>query len=200
MKKQSKTLLFVILMILTTTSGAIACACCANAGYRDQSKLPVSSYDIDVLSALKPAGPGNLYVTACADECVIGINWFDETVATSFGVSGNLITIVLNANTSARTVLSAQIPEELTYSASDPKPGDGSLTISLRSEFQIPLQLFGSGPGWTGGAKAVSANLILLGQGNACPDIEMTNYWLLDVGGPKDNAWFRLYGKILHKP
>lgn len=199
-KKAGALFLFALWVSLASTQMAIACACCADPGYREHVLLPLLPYEFTVLSELEPDRSGNLYMTACGEDCITGINWSFSTPETEFNVSGRRITIVLNPSSAARTVLEAQAPEEMIYRAIDPKPGDNSTTVWLETEFLIPLQLYGSGPGWTGGTDAISAELIFYGGGNVCPNFDMVDHWLLDVGGPEQSAKFRLFGKLVVTP
>ncbi|MEP3275802.1 MAG: hypothetical protein ABJN26_14145 [Stappiaceae bacterium] len=200
MKKTGVLYLCAIWAGLAPVQQAFACACCADPGYREQMVLPVSAYDISVLSELELDGPGNLYMTACAEDCVSGLNWFQSTADTEISVSGNTVSVTLNPDTSTQTVLKADVPDEMSYLARDLKPGDASTSVWLKTEFLIPLKIFGSGPGWSGGTEAVPAELIFYGDGNACPDIALSNHWLLNVGGPEQNARFRLFGKLSNNP
>lgn len=200
MKKAGALLLCAIWAGLASVQQAFACACCADPGYREHMVLPVSAYDISVLSELELDGPGNLYMTACAEDCVSGLTWFQDTADTKFSISGNRVSIIVTPDASARTVLKADLPDEMSYLARDLKPGDASTPVWLETEFLIPLKVFGSGPGWSGGPEAVPAELIFYGIGNACPDIASANHWVLDVGGPEQKARFRLFGKVLSEP
>ncbi|WP_162652999.1 hypothetical protein [Lentilitoribacter sp. Alg239-R112] len=198
MKKISALLVYAICVELVLSQQVSACACCADPGYREQGLLPVSAYEFSVLSALELDGPGNLYMTACAEDCVSGLDWFQSTVETDFSVNGDLISIVLNHDTSERTVLEAKLPNEIFYLAKDLNPGDTSTSVWLKTEFLMALNIYGSGPGWSGGSDTIPTKLIFYGGGNACPDIALTNYWLLDVGGSGQSARFRLFGKLFN--
>jgi hypothetical protein len=136
-----------------------------------------------------------IYTDNCGLDCIKGLTSLENAVDIDISVADTTLVITVNQGQPSQAKLHAAIPNQAYYFAVDPMTGDYASMRYLYTELRLALQLFGDGPGWEGGSTAIPAEFILTGHGNTCPSFGGAQNWVLDVGGPDENAMFRLFGK-----
>ena len=193
-----RTLIVPLIPLSLSAQAAFACACCADPGYRENGTIDFSADFEDYiwrLSQVETDGQARIYTDNCGLDCIKGLTSLEDTVDIDISVSGATLLIMVNQGQPSQAKLHAAIPNQAYYFAVDPMTGDYASMRYLYTELRLALQLFGDGPGWEGGSTAIPAEFILTGHGNTCPSFGGAQNWVLDVGGPDENAMFRLFGK-----
>ena len=197
--KQSAYLLAFSLALALPVSNALACACCADAGDRRISTVPIDDYNKDILNSFRFAREASLYLTADEEQSrginnpddsydyFVDVNLAGENWVFSFSDQpGNVGTLTLAAGSLMRESAIDTKPETQTSDSYSP--------VELYKEFELSGAVSATGifaPGYT---DLLVGHLVFHGLGNGCSDASQFTNWTLSVTGPETD--FRFFGKL----
>lgn len=165
-----------------------ACACCADPGQRSEWQMDMDNHDREFRAELKATGPVRVFMTACGEECVGGIDGVVDEYAGAVTFDGAGFSITLADGSGA---ISMAYPAEFTWFAVDPGPvleAHGQLYSELRHDGTV------AATGRFRAADGAPARLVIAGVSNACYTAGQYGRWSLDVHhGAAD---FRLFGDL----
>ncbi len=184
------------LLVACVPGTALACACCSDAGQRFTGMIQMDAYEQGIYDAIAFDGLANLYTTACAYECVQGIEPVADPYAVSLMREGATWHMDLTgADDGGSGRLSFPLPDQIFAMAVDPTPDAEQHTPVLYKEWRVTTAVTATGafaPAMAEGAPA--GTFILHGQGNSCVSDADFTHWTLQVSGP--SADFTLFGKL----
>lgn len=184
--------------LLSEPSTALACACCADPGYRREDTQPLDAYGKGELGRLRFANLAQVY-QGPAEDSIKGIApasieyWLTSTLKGSV-MTWKLVSEAGNGNDGTLTLTLPPKVDRFYADVHDTKPNQET---QLYKEWRFSTKLTATGVFKAGLAKGTKATLVLQGRGNHCDDAEMFTHWTLIVKGPK--ADYTLYG-ALKKP
>lgn len=165
-----------------------ACACCSDPGERTEWTTDMDGFDRSFLAELRPTGPVRVYMTACGEECVGGIEGVEDEYQAKVAFDEAGFSIALDDGSGT---VSMPYPATFTWFAVDPGPAldaFGQLYSELRHDGTI------AATGRFRAADGAPARLVIAGTSNACYSAGQYGRWSLDVHhGAVD---FRLFGDL----
>lgn len=191
-----------VMITLMFSGSALACACCAERGYRSLKVETLDSYQLGLLKDMNMDDTAELYTDASGFESITGLTELDKEYNDGGLEKLNLVDSFLN-NTWKITIKS---PAGKTGTLVLPKPA--KVTIYKADQHENPTGeailykefifngTVGSGSGMfkAGIVKPTSYTLVFQGKGNMCDNAEDFNHWRLELNGSK--AKYAFFGKM----
>ena len=174
---------------------ALACACCADSGFRYESRSAITAYEKTQLAQLAFAATAHVY-RSDADDSAKGLGSDASDLRLEHTRKGASWTFKLTDAHGKTGTLAFQLPKNMERFAVDPQdgtnsPGGGPI---LYKEWKLSAPVTGTGFLRAGAGKGASVKLVLQGHGNACDDATMYTHFMLVVSGPR--AEYTLYGGL----
>ena len=200
--------LFTVVLLLSMSASALACACCAEPGTYSVSTGKLAKYELDLLKDMKFGPAAELYTTPASFDDIKGI----AAVIKEFGTTSSSELALVDAFTGSTWTLQFMTEGELKGSLVLPRPTvmtsrsvhipdntSTSPTVTLYKEW-IFNGTIRSGTGFFRRdiAKPTKYTLIFQGHGNNCTNAEDFTNWRLDVNGAK--ADYAFFGKMKAAP
>ncbi|NNE87869.1 MAG: hypothetical protein HKN27_07310 [Silicimonas sp.] len=184
-----------IVFVLASTSTAVACACCAEPGFRATTNFEMEDWLSEEIARIKINGEAHLYTGACWPDCTRGIKDPQETYDASLVISEDVWQLDFAAQDAPGGTLRWTTPDDLSFFRADTTPEAGSGDAILYAEVRMRIELAGSGV-FTG--SLMPAELVLTGQSNVCLDASRLQNWHLIVG--TEEASFHFFGDLAGTP
>jgi len=178
---------------LAFPTAAIACACCAEPGYRVDDERKIAPADKAELERIRFAKAAQLYHDQ-SEEPVKGLR--DPSLAYELLVSskGSRWTLTFRGENGKSGTLTFVLPRKLHRFYVDRRTGSPDLGTPLYKEWRLSAPVSGTGIFKQGMGKRSTIQLVFQGMGNRCHDAEMFTHWTLVVKGPA--ADYSLYGAL----
>lgn len=188
-------LLSSLAFVMSQPSTALACACCADPGYRVEGSLTLDVVKKQELERVRFAKTVSVY-EGPGEDPIKGISPGSNEYSLSSASKGSVLLWKLKGDGGSGT-LTLTLPSKIERFYADLHDTPPNRETVLYKEWRLAAKLTGTGVFKAGIVKGTKATLILQGRGNHCDDAEMFTHWTLIVKGPK--ADYILYG-ALDKP
>lgn len=193
---------FAFLLLLSLSDSALACACCAERGFRSVMTDGLDDYQLGLLKDMKMEDSANLYIDEAGFESIRGLSELDKEYNDGNLEKIDLVSSYLN-NTWKVTI---KTPKGKTGTLTLPRPA--KVTIFKVDQFEktegdpilykefVFSGIVGSGTGAfkAGIVRPTKFNLIFMGKGNVCDNAEDFTNWRLEINGAK--ARYSFFGKM----
>jgi hypothetical protein len=192
--------------VLFVPTEALACACCAEAGaYLTQTER-LTSYDLEVIGAMKFGKSANLYLTEADFEVIKGLDaikpeldggdWMGDFGMTA-AYAAKTWTFNLASKGGRKGTLVLPMPiriQKFKVDIRDGREGGGGGPL-LYKEFRFKGNV-GSGTGLfrQGMTSPATYFLVFQGRGNFCDNTEDFGSWRLEINGTK--AQYAFFGDL----
>jgi hypothetical protein len=187
-------LVVALLLLVGNVRQALACACCANPGYRREETSQLTAYERAELQRVGFSSRVRVYQTE-SDEPIPGIAGPTRDFTLSSSLSGATLTWKLTgAPGKGQGTITLTLPAKVERFYVDTHDGPADQDPVLYKEWRFSTKISASGDFKPGMAKGTTAKLILHGRGNVCDDATMFSHWTLVVKGPK--ADYTLFGAL----
>lgn len=200
--------LFAVICLMSSTTAALACACCADAGTYSIWTGKPQTYIVDLLGEIKFDSKADLFMTEADFEIVKGL---DDIKKEMEGGSWNYETDtfdLVNEFTKKAWKFTIKTPGGKTGTLTLPLPAqmvqfkvdihdtkDTGLGVRLYKEFRFKGAVQnGTGIFRAGIVKPTTYFLVFQGRGNGCDNAEDFTHWHLEIEGKKANYEFN--GKL----
>lgn len=185
-----------VTVLLVFPASALACACCADPGYRSERRAPLSGFERKEVARVRLAGAARTFVSPRGLEGVRGIESVSTRYAVSEAVAGLRRTLRFRdgrGHEGRLTFHTGAAAVQFAVDLRDGKqlPGGGPL---LLKELRLEGRVTGTGIFRAGLVGAPRFRLILQGRGGACFGAADFRNWTLEVRGPR--ASFSLFGAL----
>ena len=191
-----------VVITLMVSGSALACACCAEHGYRSLRVETLDSYTLGLLKDMNMDETAELYTDASGFESIRGLSELGKEYNAGEADKLDLVDSFLN-NTWKITIKS---PAGKTGTLVLPRPAKA--TVYKADQFENPTGeatlykefIFngtvrsGSGMFKSGIVKPTTYTLVFQGKGNMCDNAEDFTHWRLELNGAK--ADYAFFGKI----
>ncbi len=196
--------LLAVVLLLSMSSSALACACCAEPGTYSVSTGKMAKYELDLLKDMKFGPAAELYTTPASYDDVKGlagvIKEFEMTSSSELALvdafTGSTWTLQFMTGGERKGSLVLPRPTQMTSRfVHIPDNTSTSPNVTLYKEW-IFNGTIRSGTGFFRRdiAKPTKYTLIFQGHGNNCTNAEDFTNWRLDVNGSK--ADYAFFGKM----
>jgi hypothetical protein len=167
---------------------AYACACCADAGTREERTDKLNNYDAQIINSLKFATSAKIRQTPRGENVGVGSNSANYTL----GITKNKGRWNLNfKDTQGKTgTLTFTLPANATYFKNDNRDSRPGQPVVLYKEIRLDGNVSGTGIFAKGIAPNTKYRLVLQGRGNNCNSVEEFKTWSLQVVGSRANYTF----------
>lgn len=200
MKARVRALLSVAALagLLLLPGGALACACCSNAGEYHIGFGAPGERELGLLRRVRFAGTARLFLTeAGLEESARGLAHHAENYTLSGSLVGRVWRLTFREGSASGTLDLPMPAKMLSYRADihdgQTSPGGGPL---LYKEWRFEGQAGGTGLFRQGIVAPTRYFLVLQGRGNACDNAEDFTHWRLKITGKKaDYAFFGELGR-----
>lgn len=184
-------------MFLSDPTTALACACCADPGYRLEETSSLDAYQRGELARLRFANLADVYQSPGEDP-TLGIQSDSVEYRVTNTLNGSVLklTLVSTAAKGNGGTITLTLPQKVERFYADLHDRPGQPT-ELYKEWRFAAKISATGVFKHGIEKRTTAKLVFQGRGNHCDDAEMFTHWTLIVKGPK--ADYILFG-ALKKP
>ena len=185
-----------LLLSITGSGSALACACCSNEGQRYVETDKIDAYATGLLDELRFASAAHLYTGEADVENIAGLGAKSRDFQLAVTKSDKSWLFDFKDEGGGGTLVLA-LPDRVTKFEVDPRDPDTGASGTgpvLYKEWRLAGTPRGTGMfvGATGGKQ--QATLILQGHGNSCTDASHFNAWTLVLHGPKGTVTF--YGDL----
>jgi len=190
-----RVLIAAVAAFLLVPAAAIACACCADAGYWSSATNRLRTYELGQLDRIRFSPSANTFVGTAGLDGVTGIS----AASTRYGLirvkAGRRWTLRLRAPAGGGGSLSFDLPGSALLFATDLRDGRRSIGGGplLYKEWRLGGTVSGTGD-FLSATSGATYRLILHGRGNACLDARNFTRWTLQVRGA--GARFTLFGSL----
>jgi hypothetical protein len=186
------------LAMLAASEGALACACCTNAGQRYVEVEALDAGRLEQIESLRFANEARLFVGEGDPKGIAGIAEpaarYDLTVSWDKARPGKTgIIFALGHSGDGAGTLSLTIPQKISIFEVNPRDGeDEGMGPPLYKEWRLTGEVTGSGAFSGSSGSRQRLTLIVEGGGNSCTSAEDFTRWMLVMQGPKAN--YTLFG------
>lgn len=185
-----------IVILLSATPPALACACCSHQGQRNVATVALDSGKRQEIESLRFAGKATLFAGEGDAAEIEGI----ETPSGSYELTAKWLDdrLVLSFRDKlGRTgILSMTRPKTMAVFEVDPRDRpDRGQGPALYKEWKLSAPAAGSGIFRAGIAPRQLLTLILQGGGNSCTSAGDFSHWTLVMQGPRAN--YTLFGDLV---
>lgn len=193
-----------LLMVFAVSSSALACACCAEHGYRDMWTGAIDNARLDLLKDMNFGKTAVLYTDEAGFESVRGLNSLEkeyengglDNISLVDVFTRNIWKLTLKTPSGKTGTLTLPRPSKISVFRADLHEVEiGAGEAVLYKEFRFNGYV-GSGTGFfkSSIARPTSYSLVFQGKGNMCDNAEDFNHWRLEVTGSK--ASYAFFGKM----
>lgn len=195
-----------LLIVLTVSRSAIACACCAEPGSYDVWTGKPEAHTLDVLGDIKFSKTAELYMTAAEFEGLKGLEslrkeyesdtWVAEAGEFDLAVSftGRLWRLSFKSRGGQTGILVLPTPVQMSiYKADihDGKQAGGGGPLLYKEYIFKGRVTSAAGFFRPGTVRPAQYTLVFQGRGNSCDNASDFTHWRFEVTGPKaDYAFF----------
>lgn len=177
-----------VAFLLMLPGAALACACCAERGERQDYTVKLGEWEREELGRLRATSPARLYTTACGMECVKGVRGAQTAYEVMLGMSGTRVEFDLVD--AGRLVF--EMPQTYSRFAVDTDPMAAETKVTLYTELRLKGRV--SGTGDFADVQSARGELVFSGPGNACFNVDSLQAWGLSV--EDEGVAFRLFGAV----
>jgi hypothetical protein len=187
------------LLVLAGSGGALACACCTNAGQRNVNVATLDSGRAAEIERLRFGGAAQLFVGEGGPESIDGITTPAESYTLTAAWQGDRLVFTFADAQGHTGTLSLLRPGKVSIFEVDPRDGaDQGLGPVLYKEWKLTSKAAVTGVFASGMGPSQVITLIVQGRGNSCTSAEDFSHWTLVVEGPKANYSF--FGELVPAP
>ncbi len=180
-------------IFLLIPHSALACACCADPGFRVTYTSEIGDWHQRQLDQIAFAPTANLYTDACGDDCIKGVTDPKPSYDIVVTRKDEEWQIKLDHNGRPEGALFFALPETYQHFSTDLTPAPETMMPAPYSEFRHRVQIKGTGSFET--STSVEGDLIFAGQSvGQCDALQASSHWFLDVR-TEETRW-RLFGDL----
>ncbi|HLO84679.1 MAG TPA: hypothetical protein VK203_06650 [Nostocaceae cyanobacterium] len=192
LKVTSCLMLSALTMSLIFPAKVYACACCADAGTREERTDKLNSYDVQIINSLKFATSAKIRQTPRGENVGVTSNStnYNLTITKSQG-RWNLNFKDAKGKTGTLTFT---LPANGVYFKNDSRESRQGQPVILYKEIRLEGKVSGNGIFAKGITPDTKLRLVLQGKGNNCNSAEDFKTWNLQVLGSRANYSF--YGNF----
>jgi hypothetical protein len=198
--KRSVIALFSLLLLISLSNNALACACCAEPGTYMISTSKPDEYKLGLLGEMKFNKDATLYTDAAGFDDMKGITFNQElTDADQFDLVTTFVSktwkFTFKTKEGKTGVLTLPIPTQMVSFKVDLHDGEPNTETSLYKEFRFKgTAASGTGIFKGGIVKPTTYFLVFQGRGNHCDNASDFTHWRLEITGSKSDYAF--FGKM----
>ncbi|HMT09250.1 MAG TPA: hypothetical protein PKA82_14700 [Pyrinomonadaceae bacterium] len=194
--------LFAVTFLLSLSGSALACACCAERGFRSLRVAALDEYQRGLLKDMKMEDTVNLYTDEAGFEMIRGLRDLEKEYNDGGLEKIDLVSSYLNNSWK----ITIKTPGGKTGTLTLPRPSVATMfkvdqfertegDAVLYKEFMFNGNV-GSGTGAfkSGIVSPTKYSLVFMGKGNFCDNAEDFTNWRLEINGSK--ARYAFFGKM----
>lgn len=188
-------------LALAATTGANACACCAESGQRFESFAAFDGpgFESQTVTQLMPDGAATLYRDAAEwDEVIRGLKNPDKSASYKISLkrSAKSWAFALEDAKGNTGSITLALPREFEVFATDTRPGEikPGERVELYKEIRVTGVMRGTGMFKVAETGTRRVTVVFHGHGNGCTLPDGFHHWTLTASGP--GARYSFFGKL----
>ena len=203
------TLVSTFICLVSLSTNAFACACCATPGDYSISSSKVNPFYLNLLNEIKFDSTATLFLTEADFAIIKGLDELEkESASADWIASRNVFDLVnsfigkiwkfnLKSKTGKSGILTLPMPAQIlsfkvdTHDDDPDRPNGPMLYKELRFKGNISV---GTGIFRTGIVKPTTYFLVFQGRGNGCDNASDFSHWRLEINGNK--AEYAFHGEL----
>jgi hypothetical protein len=184
------------LLLLLSSTSALACACCSNDGEYSRSTGKIRDYELELIKQIRFGNQASLFTTARdLEEDSRGIVDPKLEYSLSDSLAGRIWRLMFkdDSRSGGLNLTLPSVMERVNVDLQDGQKSGGGGPL-LYKEWRFQGLVSASGFFRSGIVGPTRFNLILQGRGNGCDNAEDFKSWRLEISGKK--AQYAFYGKL----
>ncbi len=191
-----------LFLLLSFSSSALACACCAERGFYSVTRSAPDNFYLGLIGEMNFSGTAEFYTSSAGFDAIKGLEDLAKDDKAGKPVDLNIVetflmkTWRLNVKTGAGRIgtLALPMPAMMTVRKIDIHDSqDTGLGVTLYKEYTFNGKVARGTGIFRAATKTTNYTLIFQGRGNACDDASNFTNWRLELKGPRVD--FAAFGK-----